>query len=82
MKTIILTSKILTIIEIKKETKAYMFKDLNIGDSIQLSIPVKKAGSNRSTYASYIKIENVRTGGFTHKSFNEIEKILNNFEFI
>lgn len=78
---IVLTSDTLEVIEIKKKTKAEMFKSLKVGDKILLSIPVKTAGSNRGTYASYIKVENLQNGECTYKSFNQIVDILNLFEF-
>lgn len=78
---IILKSDILEVTEIKKKTSAKMFKDLKIGDRILLTIPVKYAGMNRGTYASYIRIENLSNGDYTHKSFNQITSLLSLFEF-
>jgi len=78
---IILKSEILEIVNIKKNTKAEMFKDLLIGDKIMLSIPVKYAGGNRGTYASYIKVENLQNGESVRKSFNQIGTVLDIFEF-
>lgn len=78
---IIMKSEILEVVEITKKTKAKMFKDLKAGNKIQLSIPVKYAGSNRGTYASYITIKNLDSGDVAYKSFNEITPILDNFKF-
>ena len=78
---ILLKSNILEVSQIIKNTKATMFESLEVGSRIQLSIKVKAAGSNKGTYASYIKIENLDSGEYTHKSFNEIEKILKCFDF-
>ncbi len=74
-------SEILEVTKIVKKTKAKMFKDLVVGSKIQLSIPVKYAGSNRGTYASYITIRNLDNDECAFKSFNEITNMLNNFEF-
>ena len=79
---IVLKSENLKIVKINKVTKAKMFENLEVGDVIRMSIPVKGAGSGgRGTYASNIKIENVATGEYTFKTFNEIDNILSIFEF-
>lgn len=78
---IIMKSEKLEIIDIVKKTSAKMFKDLKIGSVIQLSIPVKVAGGNKGTYASYITVENIDTGEKTGKSFNELPKLLDCFKF-
>lgn len=78
---IILKSETLKITKINKKTQAKMFKDLKVGSKILLSIPVKCAGSNRGTYASYIKIENLESADYAYKSFNQITQVLDMFEF-
>jgi hypothetical protein len=78
---IVLKSQTLTIYKINKKTKAKMFNNLKIGDQILLSVPVKRAGRNRGTYSTDIKVENLNTGECTYKTFNTICNILNNFEF-
>jgi len=81
---IILESNILMVKNIKKKTKAKLFKDLEVGDLIKLSIPVKAPGvslSNDCTYASYITVKNLKNDNTTNKSFNEIVKFLRCFEF-
>lgn len=78
---IILKSEVLEVVGIKKKTKTQMFRDLKIGDKILLSIPVETAGSNRGTYASYIKIENLENGEADYESFNQITRVLDLFEF-
>jgi len=81
MSKIILKSDILTITKINRKTKAKMFENLSIGDKVVFSVPIKQAGSNRGTYATYIKVENINTGEITHSSFNQIVSILDAFEF-
>jgi hypothetical protein len=78
---IILTSKIQTITKINRKTKAKMFENLKVGDKIQFSVPLKYAGHNRGTYATYIEVMNMETGETTHSSFNQLPKILEAFEF-
>lgn len=79
-KDIVLKSEELEIIEVVSKTKAKMFKDLGVGDKINLSIIVDYAGSNRgSTYASYITCES--NGNVVYKSFNELPRLLDCFKF-
>lgn len=83
MNDIILRSKVLQVAKVESKTQAKLFKDLAVGDKIQLSVPVKYAGSNRGrTYASYIKVENIGTGEKVYRSFNQLPMLLNNFKFI
>lgn len=80
--SIYLKSEFLTITKVNKKTSAKMFENLGIGDIIQLSIAVEHVGRRRGgTYAPLIKINNVLTGDYSIKSFNEIEPILSCFEF-
>jgi ribosomal protein L19 len=78
---ITLKSEILKVTKINRKTKAQMFENLKVGDTIQLSVSVKYAGRNRGTYATYIQIKNIKTGEITHSSFNQIDYILDAFEF-
>ena len=81
MNTILLTSQVLEVAKINRKTKAKMFGNLNVGDVIEFSVPIKQAGSNRGTYATYITATNLKTGEKTSSSFNQIPKILEAFEF-
>ena len=76
-----LSSSIITITNIKRKTKAKMFCNLEVGDRIKFSVPIKRAGRNRGTYATYITIINLETGEKTHSSFNQLPTILTAFEF-
>ena len=58
-----------------------MFCNLNVGDKIKFSVPIKYAGCNKGTYATYIKITNLKTGEITESSFNQLPKILDAFDF-
>ncbi len=79
MNKITMTSKVIEVTEIKKKTKAKMFKNLKVGSRVVLSIEAKTAGQNRGTYSSYIQIRNIDTNEVTCSSFNEIETRLNCF---
>ena len=81
MNTIILKSFIQTVTKINRKTKAKLFKDLKIGDKVEFSVPIKRAGSNRGTYATYIEAKNVETDEYTYSSFNQLPSILDAFEF-
>jgi hypothetical protein len=79
---IILKSDPLSIIKVKRKTTAKLFKDLKVGDSIMLSVPVKHAGSNRGiTYSTYIKTINLANNEVTLNSFNQLPQLLDVFEF-
>jgi len=62
------------------------FKDASVGDKIIFTCPMTKAGRRPdsggygTTYAKYIHIENARTGGVSDLTFNQIERVLKNFE--
>lgn len=81
MDKIILDSGVITVKAIKKKTQAKMFKDLKIGDQIYFSVPIEAAGRNRSTYATYITVTNMKTLEKTESSFNQLPTILKAFEF-
>lgn len=63
------------------------FKNASVGDKIIFTCPMTKAGRRLdsggygTTYAKYIHIENTRTGGASDLTFNQIERVLKNFEF-
>ena len=78
---IILKSNTLIVEEIKRKTSAKMFKDIEVGDMISLSVDVDYAGSNRGmTYATYIKCTNLSKKDAAYKSFNEMPRFLNMFK--
>lgn len=62
-----------------------MFKDLEVGHKIQMSIPVKRVGTRNSncgaTYAPHIQIKNLENDKTVKKSFNQLPKRLEHFEF-
>ncbi|TVX86023.1 hypothetical protein [Paenibacillus agilis] len=81
MDAIVMSSKVLVVTQINRKTKAQMFQNLKLGSKIQLSIPVKRAGTGRGTYASYICTENVDTSETNYSSFNQLPALLSAFEF-
>ncbi|ALA47963.1 hypothetical protein ABE137_12355 [Brevibacillus laterosporus] len=78
--SIVLRSNILKITKINRKTKAKMFENLKVGSKIEMSVPVKYAGRNRGSYATYIAVRNIETGETTSSSFNQLPSILDAFE--
>ena len=77
-----------TITEARGNSTTGAFKGAKVGDKIYFTCPMTRAGYRHggnglhgTTYAKYIHIENVRTGGVSDLTFNQIEKTLKNFEF-
>lgn len=69
--------------EVKKRTQAKLFKNLKVGDVIEFSVPLKRAGcSDGRTYASYVVIENLKSSERISKSFNQIARCLECFKFV
>lgn len=81
MDNMILKSELLTVTKINRKTKAKMFEHLVVGDIIEFSVPIKEAGRNSGTYATYIKATNIKTGETTSSSFNQLPAVLKAFEF-
>ena len=78
---IILKSNTLIVEEIVKKTSAKMFKDIEVGDKLSLSVSVEYAGSNRgNTYATHIKCTNLSKNDVAYKYFNQMPRLLNMFE--
>ena len=68
-------------VKVNKKSKSPAFDKLEIGDIIEFSVKIKAAGRNRGTYATYIDCFNVKTERYSYLSFNEIGRVLANFEF-
>lgn len=81
MDSIVMSSKVLVVTKLNRKTKAQMFQNLKVGDKVQFSIPIKRAGIGRGTHASYICSKNVETGETNFSSFNQLPSILDAFEF-
>ena len=67
--------------KIYKKSGSPAFKDIIVGDKILFSCDIKPCGRNKSTYATYICCKNERTGEESNLSFNQIQRVLKNFEF-
>lgn len=63
------------------KTVTAAFKDLQVGDKIEFSCPIKRAGyhSSSGTKASYIRCVNVQTGAISKLSFNQLANVLDKF---
>jgi len=76
LKTIAKCTKVL------KKSQSPAFKDIQVGDNILFSCDIKPSGRwGGNTYATYIHCENMRTGEKSCLSFNQIQRVLDNFEF-
>ena len=82
MSMIQMKSEKLKILKIHKKTNAIMFRNLKVGDVIQMSVSVKAVGQRTTggTKAVDIEIKNLETGEKTLKTFNEIVKVLSLFD--
>jgi hypothetical protein len=60
-----------------KTTKAMLFRNLIVGSKIRLTVDV----TPNKGYAKYMQIENICTGEKISKTFAELPKILECFEF-
>lgn len=79
---IYMRSGVLVVSKVLKKTSSCFFSTLKEGSKIEMSIPIKAVGSNRGkTYSPTIKIANLDTGKIVGKSFNEISRLLECFEF-
>ncbi|QIW91595.1 hypothetical protein vBAbaMD22_82 [Acinetobacter phage vB_AbaM_D22] len=63
----------------EKRTKAEMFKDVQVGDTISMVISLQRTTSSRGNYATYVNCLNKRTDAITIKSQSEVFGILNKY---
>ena len=69
-------------IKIKGKSDSGAFKGIKLLDNIVFTCDMEPSGrSQNGTYAKYIHCYNERTGGESDLSFNQIERVLKNFEF-
>jgi hypothetical protein len=79
----LLKSEIFEVMEIKKETKAKFFGDINKGDLLQFEMTLKHTGkaSTGGVLASYVSAKNLTQKTINKsKSQTEITNLLKNFE--
>lgn len=70
-------------IKVHKKSSSPAFKDLQEGDVIEFSIEIERVGVGRGgSHAAYIKCINTKTLLQSKLSFNQIGRVLENFEFI
>lgn len=67
--------------KVNKKSQSPAFKGLIMGDVIEFSTEIRTVGRNKSTYATYIKCFNPSTKEVSELSFNQIGRVLDNFEF-
>lgn len=68
-------------VKINKRSQSPAFKGLTVGDVIEFSTEIKAVGRNKGTYATYIRCFNPASKEISELSFNQIGRVLNNFEF-
>ena len=68
-------------IKIYKKSNSPAFRNMEVGDKILFSCDIKPSGRSKITYATYICCKNERTGEESNLSFNQIDRVLKNFEF-
>lgn len=67
--------------KVNKKSQSPAFKGLSAGDIIYFSTEIRAVGRNKSTYATYIRCFNPATKEKSELSFNQIGRVLDNFEF-
>lgn len=68
--------------KINKKSQSPAFKRLDVGDIIEFSTEIRAVGRNSGTYATYIKCFNPASKEISELSFNQIGRVLSNFEFV
>jgi hypothetical protein len=68
-------------VKVNGKSQSPAFKGIAVGDVIDFSTEIKPVGRNGGTYAVYIKCFNPKTGEVSNLSFNQIGRVLYNFEF-
>lgn len=77
---ILLSSELLTVTKILKKTSAKFFKDLRVGDVIQIVGTLKRQERGRELYAFHLTVENIWTGETRVESITNICNRLESFE--
>ena len=78
---IILKSNTLIVEEIIQKTSAKMFKDIEVGDKLSLSVSFEYAGSNGGFYlCNLYKVTNLSKNDAAYKSFNQMPTFLDFFK--
>lgn len=78
---ILMESKVYVVDKIKKKTTSNFFKNVNVGHKLKFTVPIAHAGSSRGrTYSVIITTHNLTTDEKVYKTFNELPKLLENFE--
>jgi len=68
--------------KVNKKSQSPAFKGLVIGHLVSFSTDIKAVGRNKGTYATYIECFNPQTGETSNLSYNQIGRVLDNFEFV
>lgn len=78
---IMMKSNVYVVEGIRKTTTAYVFESIELGDEVQMSIPVERVGSGSKgqSLAPQITFKNLSKGEETTLSFNQLPNRLENF---
>lgn len=82
---IIMKSSKYEVVKIVNKTRAKMFKDIEVGDILSFSVPIKYAGTTSSGASNSvsIRVENEsKEDNVVYKTFNQLPTILRNFELM
>lgn len=72
-----------TCVKIHKKSQSPAFLNLRYGDIIEFSVEIKRAGNaSRGTKATYVRCYNPQTDKISELSFNQIMRVLDNFDFV
>lgn len=77
-----LLEKTYRVTAVHRKSSSDAFKDLNVGDLVNFSIPLSPVGRGGSgSYAAYVSCTNLQTGKESKLSFNQISKTLELFDW-
>jgi hypothetical protein len=79
---ILLKSNPLKVMKILKPSKARMFENVEIGDILQISVPIESVGSTTTGGSKTVDLEVLNLSKLperTYKTMNQLPKILENF---
>lgn len=68
------------VVGIKKPSHAKVLDNTQIGDILEFSLPIMNTRQYNKTYASCVKVINLRTGQSDLKTLNVMARVLERFE--
>lgn len=79
---IVLKSKPLKVVKILKKSKARMFENVEVGDILEISVPIKHVGrNNRASRTVDFEVLNLsKSPDRTYKTVNQLPSLLENLK--